>query len=105
MGRKQTKSKYSTEPEITLRYDGEWPNLCSGHLVVTVDGTDWDFGKHVLHSGGSVTFDDKWSETVTKGDWDIMEDRFPEAFPREWRQLVVDEVNRSIPHGCCGGCV
>ena len=106
MGRKQTKSGRGTEPEISVKsYDGNYPNLCSGRLVLTVDGTDWDFGKHSLSSGGSVSFYDKWSEEVTSGEWSVREDAWPEAFPHEWRDAALEEINRSVTHGCCGGCV
>jgi len=28
--------------EITIKYDGKWPNLCSGHLIVDIDGKTKD---------------------------------------------------------------
>lgn len=90
------------EHEIEIKYDGEYPNLCMGHLIVIVDGIEYDFGEYCLSSGGSVTFDEEWNETVTKGEWSV---DFPENFPCDLKEEVLDKINEEIPHGCCGGCV
>jgi hypothetical protein len=88
--------------KVLIDYDGAWPNLCSGNLIVTIDDVEWDFG-NVLLSGGRVWFDDDWSEHVENGEWTI--NSWPDHFPRKFKQLVIDAVNEYIPHGCCGGCV
>lgn len=91
-----------------IEYDGAYPNLCSGTLkVVTSMGLPlvekvWEFNR-CLHSGGRVWFDGDWMEHVECGPWDI--DPWPEGFPEELKQAVVDMVNANIPQGCCGGCV
>ena len=36
---------------IRIEYDGEWPALCMGHLIVWIDDVKWDFGKYCLISG------------------------------------------------------
>ena len=90
--------------EILIEYDGAYPNLCSGHLVVHIDGLPIDFGSGCLHSGGSVTFDDEWNENVQEGPWGI---EFPEhAYLNDAVKLVVKEaINDQLDWGCCGGCV
>lgn len=88
---------------IKIEYNGEYPCLCHGHLVVTIDGVVWDFGDFSLSSGGCVWFDDDWGEHVEEGDWDIIE--WPEGFPEELKEEVLNAINLEIPHGCCGGCV
>jgi hypothetical protein len=88
---------------IEIDYDGKWPCLCMGNLVVTIDDKRWEFGTHCLSSGGSVTFDSNWSETVTDGEWSIRD--WPEGFPEDMKEAVTDEVNSEVTHGCCGGCV
>lgn len=89
---------------IQIRYDGSYPNLCSGTLVVIVDGErEWVFPAHSLHSGGSVSFDEHWSEDVTSGSWSIND--WPESFPEDLKDEVLDVVNSEVSHGCCGGCV
>lgn len=86
-----------------MSYDGDYPNLCSGVLVMKIDGVLWKFDSHSLSSGGSVSFDDNWSEEVIEGEWSI--GRWPENFPEEAKQRTIDLVNENVSHGCCGGCV
>jgi hypothetical protein len=88
---------------IKIQYDGAYPNLCSGNLIVTIDSKQWIFPPYCLSSGGSVSFDDDWNEEVTDGDWSIRE--WPDNFPEKFKENIVDAVNEHIPHGCCGGCV
>ncbi len=88
--------------DIKIEYDGKYPNLCSGELIVIIDGKKWFFGS-ALVSGGSVTFDDEWSEIVKDGEWSIA--NWPDGFPNEYKQAVIDKINYELPHGCCGGCV
>jgi hypothetical protein len=89
--------------EITIEYNGEYPNLCSGNLVVVIDGIRWNFPDYCLSSGGSVSFDEEWNEEVTRGKWSISE--WPEGFPKSMKKAVEKEVNNNVRHGCCGGCV
>jgi hypothetical protein len=91
---------------ISIEYDGKWPSLCFGNLIVTIDEISWDFGRHALLSGGSVWFDEDYSNAhVEEGEWSIDDDSWPENFPENLKQAVIDEVNSSIPYGCCGGCI
>ena len=87
---------------IKVKYDGAWPNLCSGHLEVWVNDVYYDFENWRLSSGGCVTRDDDWNFDVEKGPWSI---DFPEDFPEEYKESVLREVNSEIPYGCCGGCI
>ena len=89
--------------EFIVEYDGDYPNLCSGQLVVTIEGTVWDFGRHCLSTGGGVAFDEDWNESVWSGPWTIH--HFPEGFPEDLKQETEYYVNAQIDHGCCGGCV
>ena len=90
-------------PNIKIDYDGSFPNLCSGQLVVTIEGFTWVFPDHCLSSGGNVWFDDDWCEHVESGEWRIRE--WPEGFPEDLKKLVESTVNDEISPGCCGGCV
>lgn len=87
---------------IEIKYDGKYPCLCMGHLIVVVDGKEYDFGSHRLSSGGGVYFDSEWNAEVTDGPWSV---EFPEGFPDELKEDVLREINAEIPWGCCGGCV
>lgn len=89
--------------DIRIAYNGAYPNLCSGQLVVTINEKKWEFPNYCLSSGGSVWFDGDWSEHVEDGDWSIRE--WPKGFPEKYKEAVTDKVNEEISHGCCGGCV
>lgn len=89
--------------DIKIEYDGEYPNLCRGKLIVTVDGIRWNFPPCCLLSGGGVWFDEEWSEHVEEGPWSIRD--WPVGFPEAQKKAVQDAVNAEIPKGCCGGCV
>jgi hypothetical protein len=88
---------------IKVSYDGNYPNLCSGKLVVTIDDKVWVFPDYCMRSGGGVWFDNGWSEHVDRGEWTIRE--WPDGFPVELQDAVTNAVNCEISHGCCGGCV
>ena len=88
---------------IEIQYNGSYPCLCMGHLKVTVNGKEWDFGEYCLASGGSVWFDDEWSEHVEDGEWSVS--KWPEGFPEDLMDDVTDAINSNVPTGCCGGCV
>lgn len=88
---------------IEVQYDGKYPNLCAGELVVTVSGKIWKFPYGCLSSGGTCGFDEHWNEEVTTGEWSIM--TWPEDFPESLKDAVVVAVNTRIEHGCCGGCI
>lgn len=90
-------------PKIEVSYDGKYPILCSGVLVVTIDGIVWKFGDYCLSSGGNVTFDEEWNDEVDLGPWSIKE--WPAGFPEELKEITLEVINNNIEHGCCGGCV
>ena len=99
-----------------VSYDGKRPNLCTGTLVLNIDGKDYSFGFTTVpgmskcdfpmfwHSGGSVSFDDDWNANVTSGRWQIDHLDLPEQF-REYADEIDDIFNDNVPYGCCGGCV
>lgn len=79
---------------IKIEYDGKYPNLCSGNLIVIIDDKKWQFPRRCLRSGGEIN----WSE----GDWEVL--CWPEEFPENLKAVVVTEINKQIPPGCCRGC-
>jgi hypothetical protein len=89
--------------KIEVRYNGSYPNLCSGDLVVIIDKEEWKFPSYCLSSGGSVSFDNDWSEEISNGEWSISD--WPKDFPDDLKQETVEAINDSIDWGCCGGCI
>ena len=90
--------------EIKIQYDGDYPNLCSGHLIVTIGEDIYDFGSHCISSGGGVWFSaDYGEEHADEGAWSVS--NWPKGFPEEYKEFVLDKINDEIPHGCCGGCI
>lgn len=84
-----------------VSYDGRYPNLCHGQLVVRIDGKEVNLGKCLI-SGGDCYFDSAWNDIVTCGGWDI--DDLPEEY-EQYRKEIKEVVNENVPSGCCGGCL
>lgn len=97
-----------------VSYDGKYPNLCTGKLILNIDGQDYTFFydtriagvdfQAFWHSGGRVTADADWNFTVKTGCWEIDADRIPEQF-REYASEIDEVFNDNVPYGCCGGCI
>jgi hypothetical protein len=85
-----------------VSYDGKWPNLCSGNLILAINGQEIKFPYKCLSSGGSVSYDDEGS-SIESGYWTI--DIWPEKFPEWLKEQAIELVNENIDQGCCGGCI
>lgn len=86
-----------------VSYDGSYPNLCSGTLIMELNGVEIIFPSYCLSSQGSVWFDDDWGAHVEEGEWVITD--YPEGFPEKLKCVAEDLVNINIVNGCCGGCI
>jgi hypothetical protein len=71
-----------------ISYDGGYPNLCGGTLIMSIDSVEIEFPSCCLSSGGGVSFDEDWQD-----------------FPDELKEEALRLVNDNIPQECCGGCV
>lgn len=83
-----------------VSYDGRYPNLCSGTLVLRIDGEDVVF-EDSLASGGYVSFDEDWDEYIDYGPWIV-------NVPGEYKSIadkISECVNENVEWGCCGGCI
>ena len=98
-------NKEKMKKTLKIKYDGGYPNLCSGHLLVYIGKKEYDFGYYALESGGNVWFDKDWYEHVEEGNWILNEAQIPKNFPKDRVQELIELINKEIPHGCCGGCV
>lgn len=54
-----------------VSYDGAYPNLCTGQLVLKINGQVREFSRHCLQSGGTVWFDNDWNAHIESGRWSI----------------------------------
>jgi hypothetical protein len=105
-----------------VSYDGAYPNLCSGRLVVEIDGKEVSFGYTTSFftedkladyprfwcSGGSVSFDEDWNEFVDSYcDWEMSSPNEKDYPPEIWKLLpdILEVMNKNVDGGCCGGCV
>lgn len=90
-----------------VSYDGKYPNLCSGTLILKVDGKNMKFDVHnaFWSSGGTCGFTDNYKEEVlTKGEW-IVDPHYMPEFLLPHAKEIMDILNDNIPFGCCGGCL
>lgn len=83
-----------------ISYDGEYPNLCSGTLVLEVEDETREI-PYALCSGGYVGFNERLNAVVEEGPWSV---NLPEDL-EPYRQEIEELVNDEVPHGCCGGCL
>lgn len=102
-----------------VSYSGRYPNLCSGVLVLRIDGLAYAFGHKTenydfktgkfkdyncnsfWHSGGVAS---NWNFDVRRGEWKINVDEIPEEF-RKYAAEIDEVFNENVPWGCCGGCI
>lgn len=84
-----------------VSYDGEYPNLCSGTLVLRING-ELRTLQHCLSSGGGVYHDDDWNFMIASGAWTVW--NLPDDL-EVYQTEIENCVNENIPFGCCGGCI
>ena len=87
-----------------ISYDGKWPTLCMGTLVVEKNGKQYSM-KYVLESGGSCGFYNNYSESfIEKGEWSVCKEDLPKELQNDVEEII-ELVNANVPYGCCGGCL
>ena len=90
-----------------VSYSGSFPNLCSGKLVLKIDGKEVSFGPHknkFWFTGGNCGFDSRGCENITHDEWKLWEDEIPPQYTK-YAQEMIDVFNANVPFGCCGGCI
>ena len=84
-----------------VSYDGAFPCLCAGILVLRINGKERVMPQYCMKSGGRVWFDKDWGGHVETGPWSV-------SVPADLADLQYEIdacVNANVPHGCCGGCI
>ena len=102
-----------------ISYDGRWPNLCTGRLVMEINGKKYQFGDNYQwnESLGENTkvdgvYDRFWASggginkfyEAYKGEWRIDVSKLPEEI-RKYAADIDIVFNSNVSHGCCGGCI
>ena len=83
-----------------VSYNGDYPVLCGGTLVLRIEGEVVELPK-CMDSEGEIWFDENWCEHIEAGRWTV---RLPEAL-EGFREEIERCVNSNVEWGCCGGCV
>lgn len=95
-----------------VSYDGRWPWLCKGHLILDIDGTSYVFGNDddnlpkFWKSGGDCGFaGSDYPKPYTDTDkWEIDAAKLPEEL-RKYAKEIDRVFNDNVEYGCCGGCL
>lgn len=110
-----------------ISYNGRYPNLCSGVLVLEIDGMQYKFGhnsdklrldndsnkwRYIDENPDHPNFEPFWTSggyisrdyNTVRDEWIIDVDALPEQFKHLATEL--DKVfNGNVKWGCCGGCI
>ena len=81
-----------------VSYDGKFPCLCCGTLVLRINGENVVFPKYSLVSGGKCV---DYNGDVKKGAWTV--NNIPDNY-LYLKKEIEDCVNVNVKKGCCGGC-
>lgn len=84
-----------------VSYNGKFPNLCRGTLVIKVNGEEISLENYLI-SGSQCWFDKDRADHVESGDWRIS--KLPDDL-EQCRDEILKVVNENVPYGCCGGCI
>lgn len=84
-----------------ISYDGRYPNLCSGILVLRIDGVEHKLPRYCMVSNGSAYIDEQYNAHVLTGRWSV---NLPDDLKR-YQTEIEDCVNINVQHPCCGGCI
>ena len=87
-----------------ISYDGAYPNLCSGTLVLSVDGQEVA-AMDCLYPGGEACVDKDGDEYISEGPWKVKWDKFSIPFTFHEMAHITKLVNQYVEHSCCGGCI
>lgn len=83
-----------------ISYDGEYPHLCCGTVVLCIDGKRVLLEDNLIPTGSACSEDDD-DGCYEPGPWIV-------KVPKEYAQYtkeIHDVVNANIEWGHCGGCM
>lgn len=96
-----------------VSYDGVYPNLCSGKLVLRINGKLYIFYydtdkpevdcRNFWYSGGGIKSDHDWNFTIVHAPWEFSKERLPEKL-QKYADEIFEVFAENVEPGCCGGC-
>ena len=87
-----------------VSYDGKYPNLCSGTLVLSVDGQKVA-AMDCLYPGGEAGIGGDGNEYTIEGPWKVKWGKLSMPFTFHEMARITELVNQHVKHSCCGGCI
>ena len=104
-----------------ISYDGKYPNLCRGKLIVEIEGKRVEFESYgdevegtypaFWETGGYITTNRKWHMTAHEAPWELNnvynfneDNKYPDFIMDNLNELI-KVFNENVEYGCCGGCI
>lgn len=92
-----------------VSYSGAYPNLCSGTLILRIDGKEVSFGdsgkyKEFWSPVGQCYFTEDWNPVIKEGGWQVNDSDLPEKY-QDYYYEIAAIINANMPRSCCGGCL
>lgn len=102
-----------------ISYDGKYPCLCSGRLILEIDGKEYSFGNGGIdrygtkrsndfapfwESGGCIGFYPDGEMGCDIEPWKIDCSKIPTQF-QKYAKEIENAFNENTEWGCCGGCI
>lgn len=92
-----------------VSYSGVYPNLCSGTLVLRIDGEEVSFGgsgdyEEFWSPTGQCYFTEDWNPVIKEGGWHVNDSDLPEKY-QDYYYEIAAVINNNMPRSCCGGCL
>lgn len=93
-----------------VSYNGKWPCLCTGTLILKIDDELVRFGMQEKYpsfwsSGGECGFMGDYTDAyINEGEWIINTEDLPDKYKKYVTEIDI-VFNENVPHGCCGGCL
>lgn len=93
-----------------ISYNGEYPALCKGSLVLEINGETIRFGEDIddnyesFWTTGGEAVNNKTESHVYKRPWRVDQAKLPPQYVA-LKKEIEDALNNGVPWGCCGGCL
>lgn len=89
-----------------ISYDGKYPTLCGGTLILDIDNKEYWFTNCLISTGNS-NFNNIDDYIVIKNKWKFNTDynsNYQDELSSNDINIIEQLINDNIEWGCCGGC-